>query len=215
MSGRYISPVSVNYYLLTLNIVSFVDQDIIMWYFGGKIGHLKNTPPQQVSGYDPIDPSPEEMSVKEEGNIEDNEDDPCSSTNEDLSAIGQQLSRDIIINDGELEVSGDNKNKDHDDDKDSDDSNEGEGEGDESGCSGDEEEEGEDGYGYSGSKNCPNDGTFYFAYYSVNSHLNHTIPLLVESQAIILCIIFSDYYIMYWICFRSFFPKLSNIGTVF
>ena len=67
-----------------------------------------------------------------------------------------------------------------------------------------------------GSKNCPNDGIFYFTHYFVNSHLDHTIPLLIESQeAIILCIIFLDYYVIYLICFRSFFPKPSNIGTVF
>jgi hypothetical protein len=141
---------------LTLNIISFVDRDMVMRYFGGGIGHLKNTPPQQVPGFDPIDPSSEEMAM-EEG---DNDDDP-SGTNEDLGTIVQQPSRDIIINSGELDMSeGDEDNEDdegdEDDDDDSDDSDEGgdqtdedEDEDDNSGRSGDEEEEeGEGDYGY-------------------------------------------------------------------
>jgi hypothetical protein len=142
---------------LTLNIISFVDRDMVMRYFGGGIGHLKNTPPQQVPGFDPIDPSSEEMAM-EEG---DNDDGP-SGTNEDLGTIVQQPSRDIVINSGELDMSeGDEANEDdegdevedEDNDEDSDDSDEGgdqtdEDEDDESGRSGDEEEEGEGDYGY-------------------------------------------------------------------
>jgi hypothetical protein len=98
---------------------------MVMHYFGGSIGYLKNTPTQQVPGFNPIDPSSEEMTM-EEGN-----------------------------NDDELDMSeGDIDNEDDDDDSDdSDDSDEGgdqtvEDEDDESGRSGDEEEEGESNYGY-------------------------------------------------------------------
>ena len=41
--------------------VSFVDRDMIMRYFGGRVGHLKNTPPQQAHRSDPVDPDSEEM----------------------------------------------------------------------------------------------------------------------------------------------------------
>jgi hypothetical protein len=102
-----------------------------MRYFGGRIGHLKNTPPQQV----PINPSSEEMAVDKE-----DDDDPCASENEDLGTID-----DIMISD-ELEVT-----EDHEDDHDDDSNNDGdegedqtlEDEDEDSGCSGDEEE-----YGY-------------------------------------------------------------------
>ena len=128
-----------------------------MHYFGGGIGHLKNTPPQQVPGSNPIDPNSEEMAMEEGGNG----DDP-SGTNEDLGTIVQQPSRDTIINSGELDMSeGDEDNEDdegdededEDDEDDIDDSDEGgdqmdEDEDDESGRSGDEEEEGEGDYGY-------------------------------------------------------------------
>ena len=114
--------------------------------FGGSIGHLKNTPPQQVPGFDSdlINPSSEEMAIdSEEG---DNDDDP-SGTNEH-----------IIINSGELNMSkGEEDNEDEEGDENDDDNNNDSDEGgdqmdededDESGCSGDEEEEGEDDYGY-------------------------------------------------------------------
>ena len=123
---------------------------MVMRYFGGGIGHLKNTLPQQVPGFDPINTSSEEMTM-EEGN---NDDDP-SDTDEDLGTV-QQPSRDII-NISELDTmsEGDegNEDDDEDDDDDSDDSDEGgdqtdENEDDESGLSGNEEEEGEGDYGY-------------------------------------------------------------------
>ena len=46
-----------------MNVVSFVDQDMVMCYFGGGIGHLKNAPSLQAPGFDlgPIDPSSKEM----------------------------------------------------------------------------------------------------------------------------------------------------------
>jgi hypothetical protein len=115
---------------------------MVMHYFGGGIGHLKNTPPQQAPGFDPINPSSEEMEVEEE----DNDNDPCSGTNEDLGAIVQQPSRDVIMNSGEREVG-------EDDEEDSDDGDGGgdqtdEDEDDESGHSGDEGEEGENNDGY-------------------------------------------------------------------
>lgn len=101
-----------------------------MRYFGGGIGHLKNTPPQQV----PTDLSSEEMAVDE---LEDDDDDPCASENEDLGTIDDMIS-------DELEVTEDRED-DHDDDSD-DDSDEGEDqtvEDEDSGCSGDEGD-----YGY-------------------------------------------------------------------
>lgn len=127
---------------------------MVIRYFGGGIGHLKNTPPQQVPGFDPIDPSSEEMAM-EEG---DNDDDP-SGTNEDLGTIVQQPPRDIIITSGELDMSegdGDNEDDEGDSDEDDDDNSDNSGDqtdededdSDESGRSGDEEEEGEGNYGY-------------------------------------------------------------------
>ena len=126
-----------------MNVVSFVDQDMVMHYFGGGIGHLKNASPLQAPGFDlgPIDPSSEEMAV------EDDDDNPCSSTNNDLGTVVQQPSRDVIMNGGELvqpEVTEDDKvNEDNEEDKDDSDSNEG---GDQT--NEDEDEEGEDNYGY-------------------------------------------------------------------
>ena len=107
---------------------------MVMRYFGGGIGHLKNAPPLQVPGFDPIDPSSEEMAVEDDGD---------DGTNEDLGAIVQQSSRDVVMNGGELvhlEVGEDDE--DDEDDEDSDD--------DEAGDQTDEDEdgEGEDDYGY-------------------------------------------------------------------
>lgn len=125
-----------------MNVVSFVDRDMVMRYFGGGIGHLKNAPPLQVPGFDPIDPSFEEMTV------EDNDDDPCSGTNEDLGAVVQQPSRDVVMN-GELvqlEVGEDDEDdEDEDEDEDDEDSDNDEG-GDQT--DEDEDGEGEDDYGY-------------------------------------------------------------------
>ena len=65
-----------------------------MRFFGGGIGHLKNTPPQQV----PL-ASSEEMAVEED----DGDDNPFNSTN---GTIVQQSSRDAVMNSAtELEVS--------------------------------------------------------------------------------------------------------------
>jgi hypothetical protein len=114
-----------------LNIVSFVDRDMVMRYVGGGIGHLTNTPPWQVSGFDPINPSSKEMAVGEE----DDGDGPCSGTNEDLGTIV-------------LEVGEDDENDEDDEDSDEGGDQTSEDEDDESGHSGDEEEEGGDDYGY-------------------------------------------------------------------
>ena len=111
-----------------------------MRYFGGGIGHLKNAPPLDVPCFDPIDPSSEEMEVKED----DDDDDPCSRTNEDLGVVVQQFSRDVVMNGGELvqlEVGED----DEDDEEDGEDSDDDE-------CwdqtDDDGDGEGEDDYGY-------------------------------------------------------------------
>lgn len=129
-----------------MNVVSFVDRDMVMRYFGGGIGHPKNAPPLQVPGFDLIGPNSMEMAAKED------DDDPCGSgTNEDLGAVVQQPStgRDVVMNGGELvqlEVGEDDEDDEdtEEGDEDSDDFN------DEGGDQTDEDEdgEGEDGYGY-------------------------------------------------------------------
>jgi hypothetical protein len=117
-----------------VNVVSFVDRDMVMRYFGGGIGHLKNAPPMQELGTDPIDTNSEEMPVEED------DDDPCG-TNEDLGTIVQQPSKDVMNGDDEDEED----NDDSDDDEEDDDSD-----GDEDGdqTDEDEDEEGEDDYFY-------------------------------------------------------------------
>ncbi|PPQ94745.1 hypothetical protein CVT25_007676 [Psilocybe cyanescens] len=117
----------------------FVDQDMIMHYFGGGIGHLKNTPQQEVPGFDSIDPSSEEMEVEEE----DDKDDPCSTMNDDLELEGNEDNN----NNDDKEDDEDNNNEDNDDDDEGGDQSDGD-EVHDFGCSGDEEEEGEEDYGY-------------------------------------------------------------------
>jgi hypothetical protein len=120
-----------------MNVVSFVDRDMVMRYFGGGIGHLKNAPPLQVPGFDP---SSEEMAVED-----DDDGDPCSGTDEDLGAVAQQPSRDVAANGGELvqlQV-GEDDEDDEDSEEDDEDSDDDEGED-----QTDEDEDGEDDYGY-------------------------------------------------------------------
>ena len=117
-----------------MNAFSFVDRDMVMRYFGGGIGHLKNAPPLQVPDFDPIDPTSEEMAVEYDDN------DPCSSTYEDLGAAVQQPSRDVTVSGSELvqlQVSEDVED-DEDDEEDDEDDDEG----------GDQTDEDEDDYGY-------------------------------------------------------------------
>ena len=112
-----------------------------MRYFSGGIGHLKDTPPLHVSGFDPIS---DQMAV------EDDDDDPCSSTNEDLGTMVQQPSKDVLMNGGrgelvQLEV-GEYDEDDKDDEENDEDSDDDDSEG---GDQVDEDEdEGEDDYGY-------------------------------------------------------------------
>jgi hypothetical protein len=78
--------------------------------------------------------------------VED-DDDPFSNTNEDLGAVVQQPSRDVVMNGGELvqlEV-GEDDEDDEDDEEDDEDSDDDEG-GDQT--DEDEDGEGEDDYGY-------------------------------------------------------------------
>ena len=110
---------------------------MVLHYFGGGIGHLKNAP-QQV----PIDPSSEEMSADEEDN-----NDPCTDTNKNIGTIPPQPSIDVVMF-SELEVAEEDATAAADDEEDSDDGDEDgdqtDGDEDEdSGCSGDEED-----YGY-------------------------------------------------------------------
>jgi hypothetical protein len=110
-----------------MDVVSFVDRDMVMRYFGGGIGHLKNAPP--LLGFGPIDTNSEEMPVEEDGDI------PCSGTNEDLGTIVQQPLEDVMNSDDEDE---EHNEEDNDTDGDED--------GDQTDV--DEDEEGEDDYGY-------------------------------------------------------------------
>jgi hypothetical protein len=130
--------------LLTLSIVSFVDRDMVMRFFGDGIGHLKNAPPQQV----PL-ASSEEVE-------EDSDNNPCNSTN---GTIVQQSSRDVVMNSTELEVSEGGGDEDEDEDEDNDDddddddgnNNNDSDDGNEGGDQTDEDEdedEDEDDYGY-------------------------------------------------------------------
>ena len=67
-----------------------------------------------------------------------------------------------------------------------------------------------------GSKNRPNDGAFYSAWHYTNSDPHHMTLSLSESQdAILLHILFSDYYLIYLFFDRPIFSKHQNIGTVF
>ena len=122
--------------------VSFVDRDMIMRYFGGGVGHLKNTPPQQAHRSDHVDPDSEEMEV------EDEEGDTGGNTRGDTE--------DIIMRNGELEVSEDDEEKgqddnvnetdvDDDDDESDDEDEDEEDEDEEFACGGDKNE---DDYGY-------------------------------------------------------------------
>jgi hypothetical protein len=114
--------------------VSFVDRDMIMRYFGGGVGHLKNPPPQQAHRLEPVDPDSEEMEV------EDEEGDTGENTMGDPQVI--------IMSNGELEVGEDDEEKgqdDNDDENDDDESDdEDEDEEDEEARGGDEDED----YGY-------------------------------------------------------------------
>jgi len=105
-----------------------------MRYVGGGIGHLKNTPPQQV----PIDPRSEEMAVEEE----DNDDDPYT---QDLGIVPQP-SLDVIMISDELDITEDDNEDDGEDSDNGDESasgDDGDDKDDDSGCSSDEED-----YGY-------------------------------------------------------------------
>ena len=60
-----------------------------MRYYGGGIGHLNNTPPQQA---DPLDPNSDKMNVEEDEELDDMGDDARNGP------------QDAIMDDGELEV---------------------------------------------------------------------------------------------------------------
>ena len=80
-----------------------------MRYYGGGIGHLNNTPPQQAHRSDPLDPNSDEMAVDE-----DEDSDTESSTRDGM--------QDIVMNGEELEVGvGDEEGRGGEDDSDEDD----------------------------------------------------------------------------------------------
>jgi hypothetical protein len=121
-----------------MNVASFVDRDMVMRYFGGGIGHLKNAPPLQVAGFDPIDPSSKEMAVEED------DDDPCTGSGISDTVV-QPLSKDVVMN-GELvqlEVGEDDEDDSEEDDEEDD---EDDSDDDEGGDQTDEDEDGEDDY---------------------------------------------------------------------
>jgi hypothetical protein len=117
---------------------------MLMRYFGGGIGHLNNTPPQQA---DPLGSNSDEM------DIEENENDTGTNNARD----GPQ---DIVMKDGELEVdeteeedrSGDNNDDGDDSDnydyEENDEDEDGEAEAEEPTCGSDDELEEDDYYGY-------------------------------------------------------------------
>jgi hypothetical protein len=113
---------------------------MVMRYFGGGIGHLKNAPPLQVpgSGFDP--------SSDLEG-ITVAEDDPCS-TNEDLGTVVQQPSKDVM--NGELvQLEDDEDDEDvAEDDEEDEDEDDSDGDEDRDRTDVDVDEEGEDDYDY-------------------------------------------------------------------
>ena len=66
-----------------------------------------------------------------------------------------------------------------------------------------------------GSKNCPNDRVFHFAYNYINFNSNHMIKSVSERQNIIIShILFSDYYVIYLIYTTSISVKQPNIWTI-
>jgi hypothetical protein len=122
---------------------------MIMRYFGGGVGHLKNNPPQQAHRSDPVDPNSE----SEEMEVEDEEGNTGGNTKGDPQDIS-------IMSNGELEVGEDDEEKGQDDndnendyddiddlDDGSDDEDDLEDEDEESARGGDENEDEDDGYG--------------------------------------------------------------------
>jgi hypothetical protein len=110
---------------------------MVMRHFGGGIGHLKNTPLQQVpqAGLDLIDPSSEEMAVEEE-------DGPCSGTVTNEYIIMNSGSSGELVR---LDVGEDDEvDEDEDDEEDEEDSDGNNTDEEEDG----EDEDGEDNYGY-------------------------------------------------------------------
>ena len=124
-------------------IASFVDRDMIMRYFGGGIGHLNNTPPQQA------DPLGSNLN-SDEMDMEENEDDTGTSDARDRPQDVVMLEVDEPDEEG---GSGDNDDDGDDSDNydyeenDEDDSEDSDGEeAEEPTCSGDKDEEYDYGY---------------------------------------------------------------------
>jgi hypothetical protein len=95
--------------------ISFVDRDMIMRYFGGGVGHLKNTPPQQVHRSDAvdIDSDSEEMEVDA-----DEEGDTGGSTMGDPQDIIMS-NRELEVGEDDEEMGQDGNDDENDDDADS------------------------------------------------------------------------------------------------
>ena len=114
--------------------VSFVDQDMIMRHFGGGVGHLKNTPPQQVHRSNPFDPDSEEMEVEDEEG-----DAGCNTRGDPQDIVMSNLNGELEVGEDDEEKGRDENNDENDDDDDeSDDEDED-----------DSESEEDENYGYS------------------------------------------------------------------
>ncbi|KAF5316669.1 hypothetical protein D9619_006659 [Psilocybe cf. subviscida] len=113
----------------------FVDRDMMMRYFGGGIGHLNNTPPQQARGSDLFDLNSNETAMEDEDN------DSCD---------GASGGENAAMSEGEVEV-GENDEEGASEDGDDGDSNgdydyDGIDEDEASACSSDDDEEDDHGY---------------------------------------------------------------------
>ncbi|KIM40441.1 hypothetical protein M413DRAFT_28273 [Hebeloma cylindrosporum] len=146
--ARRVNPEEVDDWLnFYVNI--FIDQDMIMHYFGGGVGHLKNTPPQQARlDADPGDLNSEEIEVDEdEGEVHGN--------------VAREGLCDVIMNNRELEVADDDEEagrEDNDEDDEDDDNDENDDDNDEEnededeglGRGGEDDDDDKEGdYGYS------------------------------------------------------------------
>jgi hypothetical protein len=130
---------------------------MIMRYYGGGIGHLNNTPPQQAHRSDPLDPNSDEMAMEE-----DEEDDTQGGSD---ARDGPQ---DVVMDDRALEVGendAEDRYRDNDDDEDNNDNYDYDhydyDEDDEGGHSDDTEDEDEDEEPACGSDNDEEDGYGY------------------------------------------------------
>jgi hypothetical protein len=119
---------------------------MIMRYFGGGVGHLKNAPPQQAHRSDPVDPDSEVMEVEDEegdtgGNIRRDPQDIIMSN----GPLAGEL--ELEVGEDDDEKGQDDNDEETDDDEDESDDEDDEDEKKESARGGDENEDEDYGYG--------------------------------------------------------------------